>query len=779
MANNHQEPDIQKPIHITMARTLGPSAITFIGISCLIGGGIFTLLGPAAGLVGPGLFLSMILGAGVAFLNLQMYLALGTTFPEAGGGYLWVRKGLGNFQGFVAGWLSWFAHAAACGVYSLGVGFYAHQLLRVIGLKLQLGLNPAFFSDEKLVAVIAILVFGYINWKGAKITGKASSYITIVLLMILGLFISFGAYKVLASPHPLANFTPLLPSGLFGIIAATAFFYIAFEGSEIQVQAGEETKNPKRDLKIGLLTSWAVVSVVYILISLIMIGAISPGGGTPVWKLLESFGEGAIVKVAGAFMPIGGFLMMVGGLLANLAALNATIYSSSHVSFALARDKNIFSRLAQIHLKNFTPHIAVLASTILISIMVIALPLFDVAAVASLLFVLLFLQLNIAGINIHFKWPSTKWAYKVPFFPLTPILAIVIYSLLALTMLKINMMAWIVAVIWLLIGLVNYFSYAQTQSREKFEQEIIYEEAIRVGPKTGKRILLPIGPNFDGEELKNLAEIAFAMASHYDGEIIILKVHEVPPALPLSEGFKITHDRQILENIKSWAEEFNQKNPGIAKDINFHNLIMVGRDVVDIILDIIKMEDCDLLILNWEGYTQTKGTIFGSKIDQILREAKCDLLVVKQPRPIKSLILAMDPSATNPYLKQTGEIFTALNNYYKPKTELLSILKSEIPFYLKPDPDLLLKPAGVKKKDFNRIELFKAKSIVAAIIDEVKKTGTDTVIISASRSKLLKEIRFGNIPELLAKHLDVSLMIVKGHQGIAEAFWQKILARFK
>ena len=472
-------------------------------------------------------------------------------------------------------------------------------------------------------------------------------------------------------------------------------------------------------------------------------------------------------------MPFGGFIMVVGGILANLAALNATIYSSSHVSYALARDKNIWSRLSQIHFKNLTPHLAIIASTLLIVLMVIALPLFDVAAAASLLFVLLFLQLNIAGINIHFRWPNTKWNYKVPLFPLVPLAAILIYILLALTMLKINSTAWVITIIWSLVGLVNYFSYAQRQTREKFEQEIVYEEAVRVGAKTGKRILLPIDPDLSGEELKNLTEIAFALASSFGGEIIIVKIHEVPPALPLSEEVPVKHDRQVLEQIKEWAAEFNEKMPD-EKDINFHNFIMAGRDVVDTILEIIKMEDCDLLILNWEGYSQTKGVILGSKIDRILREAKCDLLVVKHPKQIKSLILATDPGGDNPYLGTAGEIFAALSNYFKPQTELMSVLNPSLPFYVKPDPNVFLKSLGLKKKDFQKMEFFKDKSVVTAIIDEVKKTNTDTVIISASRPKFLKQIRFGNVPELLAKHMNASLMIVKGHQGIAEAFWDKI-----
>ena len=760
--------------NVTLARTLGPGSIILLGIGSLLGGGIFTLLGPAAGLAGPGLFLAMILGAGVAFLNLQMYLALGTTFPEAGGGYLWVRKGLGNFQGFLAGWLSWFAHAAACGVYALSFGFYAHQFLKIVGFNLNLNLE--FFSNEKIIAAIVILIFGYLNWRGTQTTGQAGNYITSGLLGILFLFILFGAYKILASPQPLGNFTPLLPSGLLGILSAASFFYIAFEGSEIQVQAGEETKNPARDLKIGLLTSWAVVSLIYVLVSLVIIGATPSPQGAPVWTLLASFGEGAIVNAARNFLPFGGTLMVIGGLLANLAALNATIYSSSHVAFALARDKNIWTHLAQIHSKNFTPHLAVILSVLLIVAMVLSLPLFDVASVASLLFVLLFLQLNLAGTHLHYKFPKTKWVYKIPLFPITPVLAVVLYALLALTMLQVNLNAWLIAIIWTLLGLVNYLSYAQTLSREQFEKEIVYEESVRVGPKTGRRILMPIAPEITAEELKSLSEIAFALASEFSGEIIAVKIYSVPQPLTLFEGATMKHDRQIFENLKIWVNEWNAKTPDI-KDVNLHSLLLVGRDIVDTILDVVKMEDCDLLLLNWEGYTQTKGTIFGSKIDRILRESKCDLLVVKNPKPIASLMLAAHPAGDSPYLPLMGGIFTALKNYYQPKTELISILDYRTPFYLKPDPSVLLKPLHLKRKDFGEVEFFKAKSVITAIIDETKTKETSLVIIGASRPKLLGEIRFGNIPELLAKHLNTSLLIVRGHQGLAEALWEKALRK--
>jgi len=773
MTTNHNVDG--KGYEVKMARTLGPFSIIFIGIGSLLGGGIFSLLGPTIQLVGPGLFLSMILGAFVAFLNLQMYVALGTTFPEAGGGYLWVRKGLGNFQGFFAGWLSWFAHAAACGVYALSFGYYAIWILNMLGINFFA--ESGFFSGEKMCALIMIIFFGYINWRGAKATGSIGNYITVALLVILAGYAYFGIHQMASIPNPFVNFHPFLPSGFIGVFAATCFFYIAFEGSEIQVQAGEETKNPAHDIKIGLFTSWAVVSAIYVILSIIIIGA-TTSAGMPVWKMLGGFKEGAIVESARLFMPFGAVILAVGGLFANLAALNTTIFSSSHVAFALARDKNFWRRLSQIHTKNFTPHLAVIVSVVLIAIMVMTLPLFSVASAASLLFVLLFLQLNIAGIMIHYKYPNTKWNYHIPLFPFIPILATFLYFLLALTMLQVSPIAWIVTIFWSLIGMVNYFSYAQDQGRESFEGEIAYEQTMRVVPKTNHRILMPIPSQMTVEELKNLSEIAFAIASKHNGEILAVKVHTIPRQLTLLDGATMIHDQHIFENLKQWVQEFNKKKPD-DEDINLHSLAMVGRDTVDCLLEVIKMEDCDMLLVAWDGYTSTKGAVFGGKIDRILRETKIDLLLVKNPQPVRSVLLAAEFHCDNPYLPLTKEVLSAVKSHFHPKMKLISVVPTESKDSVPDMTKKLLSAVECVAADFEDIKILPSKSIIMAIVKEAnfQKEGK-LVIINASSPHILDQIRMGNIPELLAKHVDASVMLIRGHQGGVGVAFDRIMKRF-
>jgi amino acid transporter/nucleotide-binding universal stress UspA family protein len=758
---------------VSLARTLGLGSIVLLGIGALLGGGIFTLLGPAAGLAGPGLFMSMILGAGIAFLNLQMYIALGTTFPETGGGYLWVKMGLGNFQGFLAGWISWFAHAVAAGVYALSFGFYVHELLRVVGIELPISAG----NEAKILGIFVVAIFGYQNWKGIKSAGKAGNYITGALMGILGLFIIAGGIRMASEPtETIQNLTPLLPYGWLGILAAASFFYIAFEGSEIQVQAAEETKDPQNNIKKGLISSWAIVSALYILIALIFTATMN-------WQLSSALGEGAIVTVAEKFLPLGKYLMIIGGLFANLAALNATIYSSSRVSFALARDKNILSHLALIHTKNLTPHIAVIVSTLLIGGLIAIFPLFDIASAASLLFVLLFLQLNIAGINIHYKWPNTKWFYKIPLFPATPLLASALYLLLALTMFGVNLNAWIMTAFWVLLGLVNYFAYVEPKSRARFENKIVYEGSVRIGPKNGKRILLPLSPQLKDEEIKNLAEFSFALASQFDGEVVAVRVHEIPPVFGLDPSVfsssELDRERAAFGELQKLADDFNRKTGPQVKDINFHGLILIGRDATDVLLDVVQMEECDVLLLHWGGTTSEKGVRFGTVIDRLLREAKCDTVVIKNPKAIKSLMLATDLGGKSPYLAFLGEIVSAVKKYYQAKTYLFSVLPKATPAYLKPDFSTVIKGLGLKRKDFDIVSSYNSNSTVRAVMYEAEKEKVDLLLIGASRPRFLREIRFGATSELFGKHYDGGLAIAKGHESPTELLWTKLINLLK
>ena len=113
---------------VTLSRDLGFFDITMIGVGAMIGAGIFVLTGIAAGEAGPALILAFMLNGIVTTFTAMAYAELGSAFPEAGGGYLWVKEGLGGANGFLSGWMSWFAHAVAGSLYGLGFGHFAFRV---------------------------------------------------------------------------------------------------------------------------------------------------------------------------------------------------------------------------------------------------------------------------------------------------------------------------------------------------------------------------------------------------------------------------------------------------------------------------------------------------------------------------------------------------------------------------------------------------------------------------------------------------------------------------
>ena len=262
-----------------LVRTLSLMDIIMVGIAGMIGGAIFVLTGPAIGLAGSAVILAFIINAIITLFTAMAYAELGSAMPEAGGGYLWIREGLPRPNAFISGWMAWFVHIIAGSLYAVGFGAFLYQLLgpNVAGI---LSDQPLFgvIPFDKLIAIVSIAAFTYINIKGASETGKTGTIVTIVQLgTILGIIIA-GFWAMHNNPNPMANFEEFMPTGIAGLVAAMGLTFIAFESYEIIVHTGEEVKNPKRNIPRAIFISLAIVVILYCLVALVSIGAISPEG---------------------------------------------------------------------------------------------------------------------------------------------------------------------------------------------------------------------------------------------------------------------------------------------------------------------------------------------------------------------------------------------------------------------------------------------------------------------------------------------------------------------
>jgi len=770
--------NIKPEIKFKLARVLGLSDATFIGIGAIIGGGIFTLTGMALSLAGPSLILVIALNGFIAFMTALAYAELGSTFPEAGGGFIWVRKGLGNLAGHLSGWISWFAHAVACGLYALSFGFYFGTILFSLILP-AFGINVSFSEGglfQKIVAMSMILLVGWINFRGVSGTGKLGKIIVYCEILVLSAFAAFGLISFFKEPDIAASFTPLLPMGIFGLFSAMGLMYIGFEGTEIIVQSGEELKNPKKNMPRAIFLSLGVICLLYLLTIFSALAGVR--GEAPSWQILSGAGQGALVKASSFFMPGFEWIIMLGGLLAAGAALNATVFSSSHVSFAMGRAGNLPNFLAKIHPKNKTPYIAVVISTLLVLFAAAFLPLKDVAAITDLLFIFLFAQLHLALIALRKRLPNVERPFKVPFYPIPSIIAIVAYAVLIYQFFHISPIGLMVALFWILSGLLIYFAYSKPVEEEKIEKEIIFEEKVRVTEKKKKRILLPFraDPNW-----KNILQLAIALAKEKEAEIHLLHVKKIPHPLPLTlRPEELEEEKQLLDEALNLIR---------ASGVNANAILMASRRISQAVMEMIQKEDPDLLILHWKGFTNMVGTrpkIFGGKLDAILRQANCDLIVaqINNLSDLKNILLPSMAGASKFQNQLTGEVAKTIAETFEGKIHLSLVTAEKHTEKLHPEEkieenisSLGIPPHISINGDVLYAESSSPRSIAYQIIQKSQDFGC--ILLSSAREKIFSEMAFGSIPEIVTRNSSRSIILVKHHQTILKPLISYLRSKIK
>jgi basic amino acid/polyamine antiporter, APA family len=561
-----------------------------IGIAGLVGGAIFVLTGPAIGLAGGSVIVAFILNAIITLFTAMGYAELGSAIPEAGGGYLWVREGLPRPNAFISGWMAWFAHIVAGSLYAVGFGSFLFSLLKMINI---LGDHPLFgiIPFDKLIAVASIAAFTYINVKGVSETGKAGTIVTIVQLGTIAALIGAGFWTIYDHPNWRGNFVDFIPNGIGGIVAAMGLTFIAFEGYEIIVQTGEEVKNPKKNIPRAIFISLAVVVVLYCLVAFVSIGAIFPKD-VPAWKFIGHYGDLGITKAAALFLPYGAFIVLVGGIVSSLAALNATTFSSSRVSFAMGRHYNLPHQLSSIHARYKTPHIAIVISGIIMAVMAYALPLDQIAIAAGVIFLLLFTQVNIAVINIRRIYgDKLDYGFKIPFFPIIPIVGVFLKLGLALYLLVTQPMSWVISALWIVVGFALYRMYTFKKEIEHYAPLVTSE-----GDLTRKeyRILIPYTP----ENPDRLLRYAIRVGREHDGEINVLRILTVPNQTPLSAGIAFADAaRKSFEPLEKMLEQENILN---------HYLFRISHDANEAVLATIEEQKIDLVITDFETYRNNK-----------------------------------------------------------------------------------------------------------------------------------------------------------------------------
>jgi amino acid transporter/nucleotide-binding universal stress UspA family protein len=615
---------------VRLSREMRLLDITMIGVGAMIGAGIFVLTGIAAGVAGPALILVFGLNGLVALLTAMTYAELGSAFHDAGGGYLWVKTSLPDPNGFLSGWMSWFAHAVACSLYALGFGAYFRLVLEASGVP---AFHLGFMTLEKWLAVVTCTVFAYINFRGASETGKAGNFITVGKIVIIGAFIAAGLWVMHARPHWQVPFQPFLGKGWAAVLAAMGLTFIAFEGYEIIAQTSEEVENPKRNVPRAIFISLLVVVPIYLLVATVAIGATTPPAGTAVADYLGQEKELALVSAANQFVAGGGILILVGGLLSTLSALNATIYSSSRVAFAMARDANLPPFLGAVHPLRATPHWAILMSTVLIVGMAVLLPIEQVAAAADIMFLFLFVQVNVALVRLRRIRPDLDRGFRVPFVPLTPALAMASMLVLSFFLLRHYPLGTAAALVWVGVGAGVYRGYARHREAA-FEERGLWMERLH---RQEYSVLVALS---NPKSMESLMEVGMAVARQHAGELVVTAVAEVPEGQALLTGrHRVRELAPLLEEATAYAAE---------RGVEARSVVKISRRVSFGIVETVREEECNFLVMGQPGLESWFERLVATSVERVLRDAPCEVGVVYgtvRPDKINRVLVPVGPSA--------------------------------------------------------------------------------------------------------------------------------------
>ena len=604
-----------------LVRSLSLSQAIMIGVASMIGGAIFVLVGPGISAAGPALIIAFLLNGVITLFTALTYAELGSALPATGGGYKWVREGLPRPNSYLSGWMAWFAHTIAGSLYAVAFGtFLGHLLASAEIIDSSLGLPL-----EKIFAAIAIIIFTFINIRGSSHTGKVGSAITFSQLIIIGiLIIAALAAMTLTNPNWPANFRDFFPNGTTGLVLAMGLTFIAFEGYEIIAQAGDEIKKPKKNIPKAILISLGIVVSVYVLFAFVFIGGLNPlQVEQPAWEFIGSFGELGIIEAAEYYLPFGALIVLAGGFVSTLAALNATTFAASRVSFAMGRNHDLPPMFNKLHKKYRTPYVSTICSGIVMMILAMSFDLTMIALAASVMFLFLFVQVNAACITIRrlAKEKKLVYGFKTPFFPLIPVIGFASAAILSVYLLFSHPMSWVIAIVWILAGFLIYRLYTSKKEKE-YHAPLVFNQA----PEERKeyRILVV----FSKRTATRLTKLAAAIADQKNGEISFLNVITVPKQTPLSFASK---------SGETGIGTFDKFKKSISHSIRHRYFVRLSHDPTEAILATAEEQGINTMIIDFS---------FLRKNRKLLSLSTCDIIGVKLgqkfDKDISNIIVSYD-----------------------------------------------------------------------------------------------------------------------------------------
>jgi APA family basic amino acid/polyamine antiporter len=483
--------------HGELKKTLGATNLVLLGIGCIIGTGIFVLTGRAAAqFAGPAIIISFIITGTLCALVALSYAELASAIPVSGSAYSYSYASLGEIAAWIMGVLLVLEYGLAASTVAVGWSGYVASLLHDFGLDIPPAFRGAWGTEVtdfvtgavvgtgvvNLPAVIAIIAVIGLLILGVSESAFVNNIIVAIKVTVVVAFIAIGAFFV----NP-AMWSPLVPPavppipadaglwsqigsalwavvtaqntgqyGISGIITAAATIFFAYIGFEAVSTAGAESRNPRRDMPIGILGSLIICTVLYILTSAVLVGIVpytDLNDPAPIAKAVNQIGLGWFAM-----------LVKIGAIAGLSSVMLVLLYGQTRIFYTMARDGLIPPAFSKVHPKFKTPWINTLIVGVLACGFAGFMGLDQLANLTNVGTLLAFAIVCITVVYLRYTHPDMPRAFRTPLFPFTPVLGAAMCLFLLMSLMADDDTRRFF-VVYLIGGIVLYFAYGMWNSQ--------------------------------------------------------------------------------------------------------------------------------------------------------------------------------------------------------------------------------------------------------------------------------------------------------------------------
>ncbi len=409
-----------------LRKQLGSLDVFAVAAGAMISSGLFVLPAIAFAKAGPAVILSYLFASILIIPSVLSKAELATAMPRAGGTYFFVERSLGPIWGLFSGLAGWFSLALKSAFAVVGIAVLVEIVLQM--------LFPTQLEPWHLKAIAALCCIGFtaLNIFSVKLTSRFQVLLVGILLTILTLFVLFGAGAVEA-----VRYKGFLEKGWAAVFATAGLVFISFGGLTKVASIAEEVKHPGRNLPLGMILAWLVVTVFYIGVIVITVGVLDKQELVKVVDGTEQAKTYVPISLAASkFMGLPGFVILgLAAIAAFVTTANGGILAASRSPMAMSRDRLLPPLLARVSSRFKTPHISILLTGIFMIAAIVFLDIEVLVKTASTLMIILFILVNASVIIMReSRIQSYRPMFKSPLYPYIHIFAIIAYGVLIIDM---------------------------------------------------------------------------------------------------------------------------------------------------------------------------------------------------------------------------------------------------------------------------------------------------------------------------------------------------------